>query len=46
MGDLRKETNLEANTVKQILVIGDFREVISDLTASRQEHAIGHFPVE
>lgn len=36
--------NLKADTVQQIFIIDDIREVFRNLTACRQKHTVGHFP--
>lgn len=38
--------NLQADTVKEVLVIRDAGELLRDLAAGGQEHAVRHFPKE
>ena len=42
---LRKDGHLEADAVKEILIIDDIWVFLGDLPAGRQEHTIGHLPV-
>ena len=44
MTSIMTTTNLQTDAVKQILVVLDVREALGNLTASREEHAVGHFP--
>lgn len=44
-GKKNRSTHPKAGAIEQVLVIGDLWELLRHLTAGRQEHAIGHFPV-
>ena len=36
---------LQACTIEEVLIVADVGEVLRNLAARRQEHAIGHFPI-
>ena len=37
-------TDLEADTIKEILVVSNIREVLRNRSAGGQEHSVRHFP--
>ena len=45
LGENNIDTDPKAGAIEQVLIVSYLRELLRDLTASGQEHPIGHFPV-